>query len=401
MITLDDLILVGKNGLKSIKEPPEERAHVKAPLKKRPISTEESTERQSSVILKQKETFEALTPDDQEYEKGLFLDGEPSKFGLFFKKELGLEPDPASKEPRMLGDETIPESMQKEIKDLAISGKCSHCDAAMMEGEIYCTNPDCKHPTEKGKKHLVVEEYISWKEEVEKKDSRGKPIYNPITKEKETEEKSRRVPFYSMVTVCFDKNGKPKSATCQKVNSQSGRKTDTGGARNRPQYRDIWNEVKQEYDSKIKASKREQREAFIKEREQEYVTRAQKAHPNRNPYTFGKLPRISPPKGRVEISQKAKKDPKAIGRAKCREWPLFSNKLLPRDLDKIECLAVRAAIQYVLEQPLPPGTRVWPYEDVTDVQTETDPKRSHQSPLLVDDKTASRFDRIYKLSQMK
>jgi len=400
MLSLDDLILVGKNGLKNIKEPFEEKVRPPSKLiSKKPRMPKERGE--SPVVQKQKEQFEALSPEDQEYEKGLFIDGEASKYALYFKNELGLEQDPESKEPRGMGEKTIPESMKEEIKKLEVSGKCPHCDAAILGGETYCTNPDCKHPTEKGKKHLIVEEYMTWKEEREKKDRRGKPIYNSLTQEVETEEIRRRVPSYSLVTISFHKNGKPKSASCQKVNSQMGTKTDTGGQRNRPRFRDIWNKAKEEYAEKLKLSKKDVRQALIQKRQEAYVTQSQKEHPGANPYSYGRLPKVSPPKSRTDISQKARKDPKATERAKCRGWPLFREQKLPRNLEKIECVTVQAAVKFVLGEPLPAGARVWPYEEVTDVQQQ-DPTRSYTTPeFAADDKKASRFDRVYKLSKMK
>jgi hypothetical protein len=218
---------------------------------------------------------------------------------------------------------------------------------------------------------------------------------------------TKRIPLNSLVTITFYKNGKPKSATCQKVTATPTKQTDVGGLRNRPRYKDIWNEVMKKYAPKFKGKLTgEERDAIRATRREEYISRSEKEHPESNPWGYGKSIQVSNVPTKKDIANKLRKitDPeersKAFERSKCTDWPFFADKRLPRDVNKIQCEHVKAAVLFALGETGKEEIRVWPYEDVTKTPIGDEPRRYTSPEFVADDKMASRFDRIYKLSLM-
>jgi hypothetical protein len=292
-----------------------------------------------------------------------------------------------------------------------VKGKISKDLAPPSEEALEPSPEKIKEETGLNKQSFVVEEIINWRDEVEKKDPRtGKPIYtrNLITgkAEKELIQVQKRTPMYSLVTVTFYKNGKPMSATCQKINASATKETDLGGKRNRIRFIDIWKRVKEEYAPKFKSVKPAEREELYNSMKQEYVSETEKEHPGSSPWNFGKKVQVSAPntKREVELKLQKIKDPekrmKTKARAGCKGWPFFADRRLPRDPAKIECFPVQVAVLAALGEETPNGARVWPYKEVAK-DPNTDEAKKYTSPEFVaDDKEASRFDRIYKLSLM-
>jgi len=386
-VVLENLVLVDENGLRDVSEPLDPSitgGHVKLKkVRERAPMGENLKEREQRIIGEQSKKFETLPEEEQEYQKSLFEEGHSTRYNALFKN-MGLIQGKVSKEP--LPPREVPEP-------------------SPIEPVEEVVGPE--------KKAFVVEEWISWRKEVERKDPRTK---KPIMKRDlisgelvpEIIQVPMRTPIYSLVTITFYKNGKPKSATCQKVNATPTGETDVGGPRNRPKYKDIWDEVREEFAPKLKGIKAVEREAIYEARKKEYVERSQERHPGLNPWSFGKKVKVSPPATKREIGLKLKsiEDPaersRARERAGCKGWPFFVEKRLPRDLSKIECFPVRAAVLEAMGEETPEEARIWPYEEIArEPAEETRRSRTERAiEYLVDDKKASRFDQIYKLSLM-